>query len=88
MAANRATMEAYCGPTGGDATLRARLAGAKVPATVLWGESDRIVDADYGRAYASAFPDGTFELLPETGHVPQIERPEVLLAAILRVTSG
>ena len=81
-------MEVYVGPTGGDATLRARLADSRVPASVLWGEADRIVDADYGRAYARAFPRGTFELLPETGHVPQIETPELLLAAILRVLSG
>jgi pimeloyl-ACP methyl ester carboxylesterase len=84
IAGNFATMKQYAGATSGDPTLRARLADTKVPAVVLWGESDRIVDPTYGRAYADAFPQARFELLPETGHVPQIESPDLLLAAILR----
>jgi pimeloyl-ACP methyl ester carboxylesterase len=49
---------------------------------VLWGESDRIVDADYGRAYADAIPQARFELLPGTGHAPQQETPDQVLRAI------
>jgi pimeloyl-ACP methyl ester carboxylesterase len=48
---------------------------------VLWGEADRIVDADYGRAFAAAIPGARFEPLPGTGHVPQLETPEMLLEA-------
>ncbi len=40
------------------------------------------VDPDYGRAYAAAIPGARFQLLPATGHVPQIETPEQLLRAI------
>ena len=39
-----------------DPTLRGRLANVTVPALVLWGDSDRMVDQDYGRAYAAAIP--------------------------------
>ena len=53
-----------------------------VPTLVVWGDSDRIVDSDYGRAYAAAIPGATFILLTETGHVPQIETPEQLLTPI------
>ena len=84
MAANAAAMAVYMGGRSGDPTLRARLADVAVPATVLWGESDRVVDATFGRAYADALPRGRFELLPQTGHVPQIETPELLLEAVLR----
>jgi pimeloyl-ACP methyl ester carboxylesterase len=49
----------------------------------VWGDSDRIVDPDYGRAYAAAIPGARFRLLPATGHVPQIETPAQLLGAIL-----
>jgi pimeloyl-ACP methyl ester carboxylesterase len=49
---------------------------------VLWGDSDQIADADYGRAYADAIPGAVFQLLTETGHLPQIETPQQLLAAI------
>ena len=65
-----------------DPTLLGRLAGIGIPALVLWGEADRIVDAGYGRAFAEAIPGARFELLPRTGHVPQMETPEVLLKAL------
>jgi len=71
-----------------DPALRPRLAEVDVPALVLWGEADRIVDAGYGRAYAAAMPFGRFELLPRTGHVPQLETPELLLAALRPFVAG
>jgi pimeloyl-ACP methyl ester carboxylesterase len=73
----------YAGPTMSDKTLTDRLAGLRLPVHVIWGESDGIVDADYGRAYAAAIPGAAFTLLPRTGHLPQVETPEELLGAIL-----
>jgi len=49
---------------------------------VLWGDSDRIVNPDYGRAYAAAIPMARFHLLTDTGHMPQMETPDQLLDAI------
>jgi len=40
------------------------------------------VDLDYGRAYAHAFPNARFELIPEAGHFPQMEQPERLLTIV------
>lgn len=73
---------AYTGPTMADPTLLDRLAGLDLPVHVIWGASDRIVDPDYGRAYAYAIPTSTFTLLPNSGHLPQVETPEELLGAI------
>ena len=87
MAGNRAALAAYAGAAMSDASLEGRLARVHVPALVLWGDSDRIADADYGRAFAAAIPGGQFRLLPATGHVPQLESPAELLAAILDFTS-
>jgi pimeloyl-ACP methyl ester carboxylesterase len=81
MAANRAALQAYA-PQMTDPSLAERLAGIAVPALVISGESDRIVDPEYGRAYAAAIPGARFELLAGTGHVPQIETPELLLETI------
>lgn len=72
----------YAGPTMSDPTLAERLGCLDVPAHVLWGESDRIVDPEYGKAYAAAIPLATFTLLPRTGHLPQVETPEELLGAL------
>ncbi|MET9632926.1 alpha/beta hydrolase [Lentzea sp. NPDC006480] len=72
----------YTGPSMSDPTLLGRLADVRIPVDVLWGESDRIVDPEYGKAYAAAIPGSTFTLLPRTGHLPQLETPEELLAAL------
>lgn len=72
----------YAGPAMSDPTLAGRLSGLDIPAHVLWGESDRIVDPEYGQAYAAAIPLSTFTLLPRTGHLPQVETPEELLGAL------
>jgi pimeloyl-ACP methyl ester carboxylesterase len=73
----------YTGPAMADPTLADRLGGLDVPVHVVWGESDGIVDPDYGKAYAAAIPFSTFTLLPRTGHLPQVETPEELLGALL-----
>jgi pimeloyl-ACP methyl ester carboxylesterase len=82
MAGNRAALAVYGGTSMVDPTLAGRLSGIDVPTLVLWGDSDRIVDPDYGRAFAAAIPGAQFQLLPDTGHVPQIETPDQLLRAI------
>ncbi|MFF4346231.1 alpha/beta fold hydrolase [Streptomyces sp. NPDC001530] len=83
MAANRAALEVYSGPhVMEDPTLRERLAKVTHPALVAWGESDEVVDAEYGRAYAEAIPEARFELLHDTGHMPQMETPEQLLTVV------
>jgi pimeloyl-ACP methyl ester carboxylesterase len=83
MAGNRAALAVYGGtPSMADPTLRQRLKAVHIPAIVLWGESDRIADPDYGRAYAAAIPTAKFQLLAGTGHVPQIETPQLLLSAM------
>jgi pimeloyl-ACP methyl ester carboxylesterase len=87
MAGNRATLAVYAGTSSMvDPTLRTRLRDITVPTLVLWGDSDQIVDPDYGRAFADAIPTARFHLLSETGHLPQIETPGKLLAAVSEFT--
>ncbi|GIE76856.1 alpha/beta hydrolase [Actinoplanes philippinensis] len=82
MAANRAAIEVYAGRSVTDPTLAARLGAVATPALVVWGEADRIGDPEFGRAYAAAIPGARFTLLPETGHLPQIETPEALTSVV------
>ncbi len=67
-----------------DPALRQWLHRVRVPSLVLWGERDGIVTPEYGRKLAAALPDARFELIAEAGHYPQIERPDVVAAAIAR----
>jgi pimeloyl-ACP methyl ester carboxylesterase len=82
MAGNRAALTVYGGREMTDPGLRDRLADVSVPALVIWGEADRIADPGYGKALAAAIPGAGFELLAGTGHLPQVETPELLLTAL------
>ena len=81
--ANARTLAVYDQGLGSaDPKLRRRLSRVRIPVLVAWGESDRVVDAEYGRAYAEAFPNARFELISEAGHLPQIEQTERLLTLV------
>ena len=91
--ANMATMRVIAGePYMHDPKLLRRLEHVRVPALVIWGESDRIVTPGYGRAYAAALGNAQFEIVTEAGHLPQIEQPEATFRLIddwvERVTSS
>jgi len=62
--------------------LRRWLHRIAVPTLVLWGESDRIVRPDYGRAFQQAIPGAQFQLIPSAGHYPYLERPDEFVAAV------
>ena len=81
-AGNRAAISVYAGATMTDPALAGRLGTLEIPTLVLWGDSDGIVDVDYGRAYAAAIPMARFQLLAATGHSPQLETPDQTLRAI------
>ena len=61
-----------------------RLGSISVPTLVVAGEANRIVDAEVDRAYAALIPGAHFELLPLTGHLPQLETPGALLEVLRR----
>jgi pimeloyl-ACP methyl ester carboxylesterase len=83
LAANQQTLAVYAAPDFMFAPkLRRRLHRVTVPVLVAWGTEDGIVSADYGRAYAAAFANGSFKAVAEAGHFPQIEQPAAVLGAI------
>jgi pimeloyl-ACP methyl ester carboxylesterase len=83
MAANSAALAIYAGsPAMADPTLLGRLRGIAIPTSVLWGQSDQIVEPAYGQVYAAAIGGARFEVLPATGHMPQMETPDRVLQAI------
>jgi len=83
MAANGVALAVYAGSQAmTDPTLLGRLGDITVPTLVLWGESDRIVEPAYGQAYAAAIRGARFVVLPATGHMPQMETPDLVLQTI------
>ena len=85
-AGNRAALLTYAGRSMADPGLAPRLAGITVPTLVVWGAADRMVTPAYGKEFAAAIPGAEFHILPGTGHLPQIETPEALLALVARFT--
>jgi len=80
---NMAALRVLAGdPYMHDPSLLRRLGDVSIPTLVLWGDSDRIATADYGRAVAAAIPGARFEIVSEAGHLPQIEQPEATFRAI------
>jgi pimeloyl-ACP methyl ester carboxylesterase len=82
MAANRQTIALFAGESMADPTLAERLAAVSVPTCVLWGQSDRIVDPEYGKAFAAAVPGAVHVPMTGVGHLPQLEAPERTLEAV------
>jgi pimeloyl-ACP methyl ester carboxylesterase len=54
-----------------------------VPSLIVWGERDRTIPLEHGRAAHEAIPGSRFETLPRAAHFPHLEDP-VGLAAVLR----
>jgi 3-oxoadipate enol-lactonase len=48
-----------------------------VPTLVVVGKSDAIAPVDVAEAMANAIPGAQFEVVPEAGHVANLENPEV-----------
>ncbi|TIH30823.1 alpha/beta hydrolase [Subtercola vilae] len=65
-----------------DPQLLARLAAVSLPTLVIWGDADRMVTVDYGRAVASAVPNSTFVIIENAGHLPHLEQPQSTFDAL------
>ncbi|OYV67502.1 MAG: alpha/beta hydrolase, partial [Deltaproteobacteria bacterium 21-66-5] len=52
------------------------------PTLVLWGEQDKVVTPDYGRAWAAAIPGARFETISDAGHHPELEQPAAFVDRI------
>ncbi len=64
--------------------LRGRLGRARVPALVLWGESDQLVPVAHAHAYADDLPEARLAVLPAAGHYPYLCAPELFVAEVQR----
>jgi pimeloyl-ACP methyl ester carboxylesterase len=87
MAANRAALRDYTSQGMTDPELLGLLGEVKVPALVVWGEADRIYPMAHGEAFAKAIPGAQLVTIRAAGHLPQLEAPDALLAAVREFTA-
>src|SRR5690349_6496984 len=71
---------AWQGLNGWEGT-EGRVQDINIPTLVICGELDAAL-IEPSRFLASAIPGATLEMIPETGHSPQYERPELFNAAL------
>jgi pimeloyl-ACP methyl ester carboxylesterase len=55
-----------------------------VPTLLVWGENDGIVTPAYGETFRKLIPDARLAVIPQAGHLPQIEQPQAFLAELRR----
>lgn len=46
----------------------------QIPTQIIWGERDRIFPVEYGRRLAELLPNSRLTVMPNCGHLPQIEK--------------
>jgi pimeloyl-ACP methyl ester carboxylesterase len=63
-------------------------AQVEAPALVIYGSHDKIVDPRMAGRAARSFPRSRVVVLPRTGHVAQMERPEAVAAEFRRLVSA
>src|SRR3954454_17678690 len=54
-----------------------------VPTLIAWGERDRTIPIEHGRAAQAAVPHSRFVTLPDAAHFPLLEAPDALADALL-----
>ncbi len=59
------------------ADIRPKLGRIQAPTLVIWGANDRLVPLSLGEQLQRSIPGAALAVIPETGHIPMWERPEV-----------
>jgi len=67
---------------------RRAIRGVTSPVLLIHGERDRLVPVSAARMAAKAHPKWTFVVLPDLGHVPQLEAPAETANAIIAWLTG
>lgn len=60
------------------------LKGHPAPALIVWGEQDRLLHVSGATILASLMPNAEAVVMPHTGHIPMIERPQETAERFLR----
>jgi pimeloyl-ACP methyl ester carboxylesterase len=53
-----------------------------VPTLLLWGDHDRMFPEEHALAYQQTIRGAKLVIVPECGHVPQIEKPDIFVAEL------
>lgn len=57
----------------------------RVPTSVVWGQDDQLIPAEQSESMVARIPGAEGVAIPEAGHIPSLEKPELFAMAIRRV---
>ena len=69
-------------PRGYDPHLHKWLHRIDVPTHLIWGANDRIFPKEYAFAFQRLIPGSSVTIIPECGHLPQVEQRQAFVAAL------
>jgi pimeloyl-ACP methyl ester carboxylesterase len=69
-------------PRSHDPNLQKWLHRIDVPTLVIWGDHDRLFPKDYAFAYQRLIPGSKAVIIPDCGHLPQIEQETAFTAEL------
>ena len=69
-------------PRGYDPHLHKWLHRIDVPTLLVWGANDRVFPKEYAFAYQRMIPGSQVVIIPDCGHVPQIEQRQAFVSAL------
>ncbi|HWT32961.1 MAG TPA: alpha/beta hydrolase, partial [Microbacterium sp.] len=68
--------------------LGSELEAIACPVVLLWGSHDPLGAPDVGRALAERMPDARVIEVPDAGHLPWIDQPDMCADAVREVLAG
>ena len=63
--------------------MTSELGSVRAPTLLVWGARDRLVPVSAARRWEALLPRGRLVVLPDAAHVPMVESPDALRAAIV-----
>ena len=61
-----------------DKELKKRLHRVTAPTMIVWGEDDALISSVYAKEFADRIANSRIEIIKDCGHVPQVERLDIL----------
>ena len=59
-----------------------------VPTLIMWGKNDKLFPVEYAKRWGERIPGSRVEIVPECGHVPAVEKPDLTAKEIIRQYAG
>lgn len=69
--------------SGGYGSFQSALPNLQVPTLILWGECDRILGTQDAERFQQAIANSQLIWIPQCGHVPHLEKPQITAEHIL-----